>query len=302
MGKTDFIKPIIDDAVRGILDLLGSGRADEITDAMLDLGDPVMNARLNEALWQNYDLPMDYTSRMERAGTMNADMDAYHATTSDFVAFDPLKRGTATDSGWFGDADYFSPKPEFAEKFVAGRDGGSVIPAKVNRGNVYDWRAMEADRGGYGVGNNRDASLATRRRLEAQGFNSVEVSNPMLRVKGGISDDMWTAMVNADPRIAAMGRENVSAAFTGGMPRKSLDPYLNKEMLDLIPAQPDIEEIAIFDPANIRSRFARFDPRLAHLKNLNATLAGGAGVTGLLSMSPEEAAAAEIDAYLKGKR
>ena len=41
-----------------------------------------------------------------------------------------------------------------------------------------------------------------------------------------------------------------------------------------------------FDPTNIRSRFARFDPRLAHLRNLSA----GVGGLGLLSsmMPPEE--------------
>lgn len=41
-----------------------------------------------------------------------------------------------------------------------------------------------------------------------------------------------------------------------------------------------------FDPANIRSRFARFDPRLKHLRNLSA---GGAGITlGTLLANPDE--------------
>jgi hypothetical protein len=40
-----------------------------------------------------------------------------------------------------------------------------------------------------------------------------------------------------------------------------------------------------YDPSSIRSRFARFDPRLAHLRNLSA----GAGGLGLLStMMPQE--------------
>jgi hypothetical protein len=43
--------------------------------------------------------------------------------------------------------------------------------------------------------------------------------------------------------------------------------------------------IGVFDPANVRSRFARFDPRLAHLRNLSA----GVGGLGLLGMSyPQE--------------
>lgn len=45
-------------------------------------------------------------------------------------------------------------------------------------------------------------------------------------------------------------------------------------------------ERVTFDPSNIRSRFARFDPRLAHLRNLSANVGG----LGLLSsmMPPEE--------------
>jgi hypothetical protein len=43
------------------------------------------------------------------------------------------------------------------------------------------------------------------------------------------------------------------------------------------------------DPTNIRSRFARFDPRLSHLSNLSAGVAG-AGAVGLAAQSrqPEE--------------
>lgn len=39
-----------------------------------------------------------------------------------------------------------------------------------------------------------------------------------------------------------------------------------------------------FDPRNIRSRFARFDPRLAHLRNLSA----GVAPFGLLALQPNE--------------
>jgi hypothetical protein len=41
------------------------------------------------------------------------------------------------------------------------------------------------------------------------------------------------------------------------------------------------------DPANVRSRFARFDPAFAHLRNLSAALAAGVPI-GLLSMQPNE--------------
>jgi hypothetical protein len=44
------------------------------------------------------------------------------------------------------------------------------------------------------------------------------------------------------------------------------------------------QEFAIFDPASIRSRFARFDPRLKHLANLSAA---GAGVIGYNALRDE---------------
>lgn len=48
----------------------------------------------------------------------------------------------------------------------------------------------------------------------------------------------------------------------------------------------------VFDPRNIRSRFARFDPRLKHLANLSA------GVGGVAAMTDVDAEKAAIQAYL----
>jgi hypothetical protein len=47
--------------------------------------------------------------------------------------------------------------------------------------------------------------------------------------------------------------------------------------------------VTTFDPSNIRSKFARFDPRLSNLRNLSAGVAG-AGAVGLAAQSrqPEE--------------
>jgi len=84
-----------------IIDMLTSGRADEITDEMLDMGDPVLNANLNQYLYRNYDLPMDEASRMERAGQMGFDTGTplYHGTDKKFQAFNSEKQ---RDPGfWF---------------------------------------------------------------------------------------------------------------------------------------------------------------------------------------------------------
>jgi len=54
-------------------------------------------------------------------------------------------------------------------------------------------------------------------------------------------------------------------------------------------------ERVAFNPANIRSRFARFDPRLAHLRNLSAGL-GGAGLLGFGALTQEDKD--NLEAYL----
>ena len=60
---------------------------------------------------------------------------------------------------------------------------------------------------------------------------------------------------------------------------------LRAEMDDLQKVTNDPFSYAIFDPSNIRSRFARFDPEFRHLRNLSA----GVGGLGLLSTGiPQE--------------
>ena len=57
-------------------------------------------------------------------------------------------------------------------------------------------------------------------------------------------------------------------------------------------------EYAIFDPANIRSKFARFDPRLAHLRNLSAGV-GGMGMLLGMPQQSEEQRRRELEGYLQ---
>ena len=56
-----------------------------------------------------------------------------------------------------------------------------------------------------------------------------------------------------------------------------------------------IKERVVFDPTNIRSRFARFDPRLSHLRNLSAVGVPAALGTILGLQSPED----ELRNYLE---
>ena len=88
-----------------ILDLLKSGKADQVTDQMLANADQAY-------LFDNYDLPMDVKSRMARAKEMGFDTDTkqFHGTSSDeFPSFEKDRIGSASDEGFYGKGFYFVP-------------------------------------------------------------------------------------------------------------------------------------------------------------------------------------------------
>lgn len=76
-----------------------------------------------------------------------------------------------------------------------------------------------------------------------------------------------------NPRESAQGTKDMQALGYSGS-RMTNDR-------DLYGSTPDVgSEQVTFDPNNVRSRFARFDPRLAHLSHLNAATGGRIGYMG----------------------
>lgn len=211
-----------------IMDMLRSGRGADVTEDMLDMGDPVQNARLNEWLFSNYDLPMDAASRAARAGEMGMNTPLLHGTAGDeFLSFREGSASLPVDR-----AIWSSTTPEGGPNFIAasrmesaGQDSGRVIPLMARTGNnlVVDATGKHA------------VDVRGVRNAAADGFDAVTLEN----VREFGSPDLTTS-------------------------------------------------VAVFDPSNLRSRFARFDPRLSHLRNLNAALAGGIPLYGLLSTQPEQ--------------
>jgi len=192
---------------QSILDMLKSGQGAKVTNEMLDLGDPVQNARLNEYLYRNYDLPMGEASRMARAREMGFDTGTplFHGTESDFQSMRPSGKGAQ------GRGVYTTHSPSAAADY-AGKWGGdaSVLP------------------------------------LTARGqYTPNSMQDPYFRINEGDA--------------------GIEMDYGSRVDR------------------------VVQNPANIRSRFARFDPRLSHLSNLSAGLAG-VGIGGAAIM-PQDAQA-----------
>ena len=227
-----------------VLGLLKSGRADEVTEEMLAMDDPVQYARMSQHLWDNYDLPMDFESRMARASNWPTPLveDSIHGTLvgKDYTSF--------KGDGRIGQEVYVAPNTDAGHKLSAqfsSADQGRIMPLRTPAP--------------------LDTSTLDDRLLFEQLMDDKNRLDDF-RMKGGYRPsglpgwgDQWA--------IDTMNEAGI--------------PAIKLHERDWVTST------AIFDPRNIRSRFARFDPRLAHLKNLNAALAAGVPL-GLLSMSDEE--------------
>lgn len=250
-----------------VLGLLRSGREDEITDQMLDMGDPVLNARMNEHLFNNYDLPMDAASRAERSGRYRK-QGLYHGTGEDFPAFNDA-------------AVYATSNPDLAYTY-APSDGGTILPL-----------VMRARKGAPVI----EAGGANWNRLTP----SMRAGGPQAPYISGLFSPEEVAQYGEDVlRTRHFEEAAKEQGFSGLTFNDIVDVggYMSK----YFPAGPQREEQLAsikragqpsrvetrFYPNQVRSRFARFDPRLAHLRNLNASLAAAGVPLGLLATQPEE--------------
>jgi hypothetical protein len=254
--------------------LLSEGRADEVTDEMMAAADPQEMARLYASGATGMDLPMDEVSRMARAREMEFDVDTplYHGTATDFPAFDRESRGGATSALSARRATWMADNPDVASGYATFAEGGPVqrLIDASNRAEIdgdYDLaeelmrQAEELEASGAGgAGGNILPLVANRNRLrfDAEGE------------KYDASD--YTLM------------DRVKEAQNSGYSGVQIDNFIdNADYSDWT----DAAHVGIFNPRNIRSRFARFDPRLSHLANLSAGI-GGLGLLGYTAMQPEQ--------------
>ena len=283
-----------DVAERGdtLIGMLKSGRAADVTDDMLDMGDSVKNTQLNQYLFENYDLPMDEASRMARAQEMGFEGNWLHGTGSDIAAVDPAKLGEKQNV--LGKGFYQTTNPERAERYVPKvtdeegnrvfAEGGNVMPLMTKSADEFDLTAPTGKENITRIANafeGSDYDVGLR-----DGGDSVSIkskTDPKMSVfLDSYQDGQATLMRLKD----AFGNNNVTpilqeAGFTGvkGMEGRGSNVRVN------------------YNPQDVRSRFARFDPRLSHLSNItaaNASPLGGLVAQGMVSQE-------ELEDYLRQK-
>lgn len=216
-------------------------------------------------------LPPNNTA-MDRARALGFDKDVFHATTGDIKAFDPLKRGSKSDSGWYGDADYTTPDAQYAHRFVEKpmngfvsgtvyEQGANILPLKARAKNSYDWRENEP--GGIGLlANERGQSLRKRQELESKGFDSVAVNNSRIILPEGqsLTAEQWQILTNASPMLKSIGKDKVESLLRNGYDFRDFARSYGIDAAAAMPQQKQLVELATFNPNQLRSRFAAFDP------------------------------------------
>lgn len=221
--------------------LLRDGRAAEVTDEMLGALSPNDQARLfdlYESGATGMDLPMDVQSRMSRAREAGFNM-----TEAAPMASGPIEGG----------------------------GGPSVAkPPQLFHGASEDFAAFSTDRYGTGAGDWSGRGIyTTPDALEAEGYG--EFVMPLHSRAGSVEtqylrDYNWRAPENFAEYLKSQGYDALNMRVRDVDDRTGVvDADWLKERVD-------------FDPANIRSRHARFDPRLSKNADL---LAGMAGLSGL---------------------
>ena len=255
-----------------ISDLLASGRADEVTDEMLSKLTPNDNMELFE-LYQSgatgMDLPMDEASRMARADKQKAGGNYYSGSNFAFSSFNESDKGIFASNAP-SVADSYVDKvdsifddnnPTIYPLMVRGGVDFPVIDAKNNffthippSGLPDELRMLESsvDRN---LSTDEVAEYLARKEFDHQGNL---ISRPPGVIFQNLVDPGSRRFKKYEGETEAMAQERIKDS-----------------------ARPS-DVINVSDASRLRSKFARFDPRLSHLKNLSAAIASVPG--GLLAL------------------
>ena len=248
---------------KDVLDLRAAGRASEVTDEMMAAAD-------DQYMYFNTPIDMDEASRMARAEQFSP---ALHGTGADISGVDSAYFGNGQDL--LGTGFYTTTANPRAERYVPSEiidgekvfaEGGNVMPLMVR-----EPRPFMLDES-LGDGADEIASIYKQDPF----FDVDEMSSGVRIVRDG---DGKSAML--DPyQQRHWALQNM---------RKSHGPSVASDVLSDAgysgvsgPESAGNRVMLSYDPTDIRSRFARFDPEFRHLRNLSA----GVGGLGLLSQIP----------------
>ena len=233
-------------------------------------------------------LPPNNTA-MDRAKAMGFDTTAYHGTKGDIKKYDNSRLGSTTNAESAKQAHFFASNPETAGHYAINES----IPREFDRANLLHDKYIKmktlSDELGD-AGNDVEADIAfskAKELLKQYREEHDSVLDYMQKNNGGKSllPSQYISGANIQPLMLRTGNSVVydqlgDRANTGGFKgfsdmlksasNRNADSVIIKNTLD--PSPTDV--YAIFDPANIRSRFAAFDPAKRGSGNLSYAQGG----------------------------
>ena len=252
-----------------ILNLRAQGRASEVTDEMMDAADP-------QYMFNNTPLPMDEASRLSRANAAGASTDMYHMTDKGFNAFANPSR-----SGMQGKGVYASSSPESGMDVPRGLgdlinkkdglfvEGTNTMPLRFT-GESFDESIQRLDPFS-------DEGTAVLKRF------GLKPNKTYSKIKGAEDGrDISEQLYDSASRQATKKHGNQRTSEWINELKSSLNSRLKKAGYASTEDSYTGNKMA-FNPENVRSKFARFDPQFSNLKNLSASNPVATTSAGLLA-------------------
>lgn len=203
------------------------------------------------------ELPMDEASRLSRAKSMGFDTSKtyYHGSNSDFKKFNPEKAPDDKSGETFelGNriAGFFTESPEFANRFTTSNGPGVVYPVKLRVNNPFDYE-------------NQKHLYAVIKKLPKDYFTNLAKELPQINGK-----DMTPKQIKQQMALGNWSffekPEVIDAIQDAG--HDAMYVYENGN-----------KNIAVFNPSQIRSKFAQFNPKRKNWKDISAGIAGATGL------------------------
>jgi hypothetical protein len=208
------------------------------------------------------DLPMDEASRMARADEMFP-IDAYHGTNKDIKSFDPSARGGVTRAKSAQGAHWFTDDAKTTASGYADLAGKNEVQKLIDA-------SMAAERrGDWDTAHNLIAEAEKLDQVIGRGENVMPV-----RLRGKLKEvDMDGAQYDPDDINLSKILKDAKAEGFNGVQFNNFSDEAGYGVYN------PSTHYAIFDPKNIRSRFAKFDPAMKDSADLLAGIAGASVIT-----------------------
>jgi hypothetical protein len=235
----------------------------EAKEAEYEMTNPQPGFQITPAMREKVSAGLPLFSKRDTEAAEAAGFDTskvwYHGTTAkDFKAFRPGKNGVNE----LGEGIYFTDKPMYAEAWAGRLDmGGRIIPAYLKQGDIFD------------LGAKRDLTALAKRLKAMNPVTDAERQAKQIRATKRVTEwtpeesriindasmDLWrTWLLESDADLAKQigrGDLNVWLARAGYIGAKNANSQ--------IPGQ-----VVVFDAKNIRSPWAKFNPKKADSANI----------------------------------